>query len=116
MLSDPQSITVNTVSKSLGSVSTGERMSSEYREADGEHTLLIQSSEGKRDRSVVRINHKKTATDPLSAENATVSAAVYMVFDRPKWGYTPAEIDYLVQALSDWATTANVTAVLAGES
>lgn len=115
MLTDPQSVTVNSVAKTLPAIERG-KYTSTYREADSEHELVISSSYAKRDRSVVRLNHTKTATDPLSAETVNVSASAYLVIDRQKFGYTSTEIDYLVQALCDWLTNANVTSVLGGES
>jgi hypothetical protein len=115
MLSDPQSVTVNSVAKSLPCVERA-KLASRYLEDDGEHELVVSSTVGKRDRSVARINHTKTAADPLTAQNAEIGASVYLVMDRPPWGYTPAEIDYLVQGLCDWLTTANVTAILGGQS
>lgn len=115
MLSDPQSVTVNTVAKTLPAVDRG-RLTSTYRESTGEHELVISSTLGKRDRSVVRLNHTKTASDPLSAETVNVTASAYLVIDRQKFGYTSAEIDHIVQALTAWLTTSNVTAVLGGES
>lgn len=115
MLADPQSITVNSVAKSLPAVERA-RLKSEYRESGNEHELLIQTTEGKRDRSMIKINHTSTAADPLTAETAEVSMSAYLVIDRPKWGFSNTEIDYIVQALCDWSTTSNITAVLSGES
>jgi hypothetical protein len=115
MFSDPQTVTVDTVAKTLPAVVRGESQS-KYLEADGEHQLDISSTYSKRDRSVVKLTHKKTAADPLSAETVNVSTSIYLVMDRPKFGYDIADIDDLVQALTLWLTTANVGKVLGGES
>lgn len=115
MFSDPQSVTVNLVAKSLP-LTSREGMVSVYSEDTGEHILRVSHQEASRDRRVVRLDHEKIAADPLTAVNATVSTSVYIVIDEPKWGYTDTEIDYLVQGLTGWLTTANVLKVLGGES
>ena len=115
MLADPQTITVNTVAKTLNCVDRAP-LASEYRELGGERKLIISTAEGKRNRSVMRVNHTKTAVDPLTAQTAERSLSVDIVVDHPKWGYTPTEIDYEVQGLLDWATSANVQAVISGQS
>mgnify|MGYP003571921341 CR=1 FL=1 len=115
MLADPQTLTVNTVAKTLAAVERG-KLASKYREDTGEHELVISTTEGKRDRSVIRVNHTTTAADPLTAETAEVGASVYLVIDRHKFGYTNAELDYLAQALFGLCTTSLITSVLGGES
>lgn len=115
MLADPQSVTVATVAKTLPAIDRG-RFTSTYREAGGEHELIISTNFAKRDRSVIRLNHTKTASDPLTAETVNVSASVYMVIDRSKFGYSDSELDDLVQALCDYSVTATVEKVVAGES
>lgn len=115
MLTDPQSVTVNTVAKSMPAVNRG-NYASTYRESGGEHTLSVASTFGKRDRSVVKLTAAKEATDPFTALTVDVSSSVYLVMDRPKFGYSEAEVDYLVQALATWLSSANTLAVLGGES
>lgn len=115
MFSDPQSVTVNAVAKSLP-LTSREGMKSIYTESTGEHKLTVSHQEGVRDRRVIRLDHEKVAADPLTAVNATVSVSTYLVIDEPKWGYTDADIDYLVQALTGWLSSANVLKVLGAES
>lgn len=115
MLSDPQSVTIDAVAKSMPAIERG-KFRSLYREATGDHELVISSTFSKRDRSAVKLTATSTAADPFSAETVEVSASVYLVMDRPKFGFTATEVDDLVQGLCTWLSTANVTAVIGGES
>lgn len=112
---DPQSITVNAVAQSMPRVKT-EASRSEYQLADGSLKLTISHQDLKsRFRRMARIDQRVVATDPLSSENEYKNTGVYLVIDQPEYGFTVAEIDYIVQALSDWLTTANVTKMLGNE-
>lgn len=115
MFADPQSVTVNAVAQSLPAISR-EELASLYRKDDGAYTLKISHQEGARNRRVVRLEHTKTATDPLTAQNATVGLSVYTVIDVPPWGYTNTEMKDIVLGLTGWLTSANVLKVLGGES
>lgn len=115
MFTDPQSVTVNSVPQSLPAISR-EELASLYRKDDGSYTLKISHQEGARNRRVVRIEHTKTATDPLTAQNATVGMSVYMVIDAPPWGYTNTELKDIALGLTGWASSANILKVLGGES
>lgn len=112
---DPQSITVNAVPVSLPRTkSDGYR--SEYTEADEEFKLTISHQESnKRTRRMVRVDQRVVAADPLTALNEYKSLGVYLVIDEPEYGFSTAEIDYLVQALCTWLSTANVTKVCGNE-
>lgn len=109
MLTDPQSLTINGVATSFPTVTRGDSKSV-YRVAGGDYELVTSSNFGKRDRILARLNQTKTAADPLSAVNAEVSQSVYVVLDRPAWGFTSDETEYLVAALSTWLT-ANACAI-----
>lgn len=114
MLTSPQSLTVNTVAKTLNKVSDGENWSL-YRTDDGEFDFKVSHQETpKRSRRMARLDQTKIAADPLTAVNAYQKAGVYIVFDEPQFGYTDAEIEDLVEALTGWLTSANILAVLAG--
>lgn len=113
--SDPQTITVNTVAQTLNRIkSDGYR--SEYAEPDEEFKMVISHQESKdRTRRMVRIDQRKVAADPLTSVNEYKSLGVYVVIDEPEYGFSDAEIDYVVQALASWLTTANVTKVCGNE-
>lgn len=119
MLSDPQSVTINTVGNSLPRVSVGQN-SAEYKKDDGNVILSISHQYGRRTRRAVRLQHRKIAADPLSADNVEASMSVTLVIDTPKVAfYTPTEAKWIVDALTAYLTAssgAKVTNVLGGES
>lgn len=112
---DPQSITVNTVAKTLNRIkSDGYR--SEYATSDEEFKMTISHQESKnRTRRMIRVDQRVVASDPLTSVNEYKSLGVYLVLDEPEYGFSDTEIDYVVQALIAWLTTANVTKVCGNE-
>lgn len=115
MFADPQSLTYNTVAKSLVRVSTGET-SSVYRTADGEFQLRISHQESKgRIRHLIRIDRTIVAADPLTAVNAYAFTGMYFVVDEPKYGFTDADHELLRAAFIAVINTANVAKLMAGE-
>lgn len=115
--SDPQSLTVNAVAKSMPLVERNGR-SATYSMADGEFNFSIShQTKNNRKRSLVRVNQRKIATDPYSANSVEAKHSVWIVLDRPAAGYyTATEIDYVVQAFKTWLSTANVTKIVGEES
>lgn len=116
MFADPQSVTINAVPISLPRVSigTGEAI---YRNADETIQLRISHQSRKsRKARMVRLDKTVIATDPLTAENAEQRAGVYLVIDEPTWGFSDTDLDYLVDALIAWLSSANIAKVLGGES
>lgn len=116
MLADPQSVTINAVPVSLPRVFIG---SSEaiYRSADETVQLRVshQASKGRK-RRMVRLDQTVIAADPLTAENASQKAGIYVVIDEPSFGFEDADLDYLVDALIAWLSSANIAKILGGES
>lgn len=112
MFTDPQSITVNSVAQSMPRVSVGD-LKAVYKKGDQTYTLTIshQLVGGDRVRSMVRIDQRKVVTNPLDNSNDYDTLGVYLVFDRPQYGWSETEVDYVVQALKGWLTTGNVTAL-----
>lgn len=101
---DPQVVTINAVDKTVHRVTTG-NYSAVYSTEDGDVQLSISHQfNGKRTRRVIRIDHKKIATDPLLSVNAQFNAAAYLVVDQPKVGYTAAEVKQIVDGLTDYLT------------
>jgi len=116
MFTDPQSITVNSVAKSMPRVSNGPSDAT-YRTADEIFQMRIshQSSKGRK-RRMVRVDQTLIAADPLTAENASQRAGIYVVIDEPAFGFDDATLDYLVDALVAWLTSGNIAKLLGGES
>lgn len=116
MYADPQEVTINAVPISLPRVSVG---SSEaiYRSADETTQLRISHQQSKgRKRRMVRLDCTVIAADPLTAENSSQKAGVYIVVDEPTFGFSDEDLDYQVDALIAWLTSANIAKLLGGES
>lgn len=117
MFTDPQSITVNAVAKSMPRISTG-ATDALYRTADEVFQMRIshQTSKGRK-RHMVRVDQTVIAADPLTAENASQKAGVYLVIDEPSFGFDDTTLGYLVTALKDWLIAGtNVAKILGSES
>lgn len=117
MFADPQSITINTVEKSLVKVKP-EANQSMYQTADEAFKMRLSHQDAKnaRRRHMARIDERKVAADPITAENDYVNCGVYIVIDEPEYGFSDSEIAYLVSGLTDWlASGTNVAKLLAGE-
>jgi len=70
-----------------------------------------------RNRFTVRVDANKVSADPLTtANNRVYSQSCYIVFDKPVAGYSNAETQQLVSALTAWLTSANILKVLGGET
>lgn len=118
-LADPQSVTINTVARTLPRVSV-DKSAATYQEAAGDLKMAVSSSYGKRTRRAVRIDFRKTAADPLfPAQNAPYTMSCTLVVDVPVTGFTVTEQKQIVDALTGWTTAstgANLTKFLGGES
>jgi len=116
MFADPQSVTINAVPVSLPRVAVGDSEST-YRSADEVVQMRIshQASKGRK-RRMVRLDKTVIAADPLTAENASQKAGIYLVVDEPTFGFADADLDYLVDALVAWLTSGNIAKLLGGES
>lgn len=111
MLTSPQTVTYNAVAKTLNRTET-EKSSSVYKEAAGEFQLKVSHTESKtRTRHLARLDRTVVAADPLTAQNAYQSAGVYVVIDEPLYGFSIADLEYQITALTTWLT-ANKTAIL----
>lgn len=116
MFADPQSVTINTVPVSLPRVLVGSGEAT-YRSADETVQMRISHQDSKgRKRRMVRLDQTVIAADPLTAENASQKAGIYLVVDEPSFGFTDTQLDYLVDALIAWLSSANIAKILGGES
>jgi len=117
MFADPQSVTVNAVAQSLPAISR-EGKKSVYQKNDGSYTLTIShDTNTKRERHLVRLDHRKTVSDPLTpANNVDVSASVYVVIDNPITGFTDTELSNDAAGLLAWYNATNVGKSLGLES
>lgn len=120
MLSDPQSVTPTGGSAvSLPRTSSGVNTGG-FKSSDGATGLGVSHQYGKRTRRQIRLDFSKIVPDELvSSVNNRVSMSAYLVVDVPTAGYTLAETQANVGALTAWLTAssgANLAKVLGGES
>lgn len=116
MFADPQSVTINAVPISLPRVTIGTNEAI-YRAADETVQVRISHQDTKgRKRRMVRLDQTVIAADPLTAENASQKAGVYLVVDEPSWGFSDAQLTYLIDALKAFMSAPNEAKLLGGES
>lgn len=117
MFANTQTVSVNGTGAQLPRIAFGDRRGTFENVAAGLR-LTISHTLGKRQRKVVRIDHSKTVTDPLLAGvNRAVSASVYSTVDMPNVGYSPSEIDDLLESLAIFLSVPENRAQIAnGES
>lgn len=115
-LADPQTITVNSVAKTLNRIKT-DGMKSIYSTDDEEFRFTVshQETKSKRTRRMVRIDQRVVAADPLTSINEYKELGIYMVFDEPEFGFSDATIDLTAAGLLAWLTSANRLKVLANQ-
>jgi len=120
VFTDPQTVTVNAVAKTLPRTATGPGSASVYTLDDGSIKLSISHTVGAKARRVVRLDHRKTAADPLNpTQNRPYTMSTYIVTETPVVGYTVAEAKQIVDALLGFLTASSgaaITKVLGGES
>lgn len=115
MFADPSSVTYNAVATSMPKVDTGNRRGV-YESADNALKLTISHSNGKRERSEVRLDHQKTAADPLDpSRNRPYDMSVYLVVNRPPFGYTDAEAQLVYDALVAFVNNSTNKAKILGQ-
>jgi hypothetical protein len=119
VFTDPQSITINSIAKSLPRTGAGLDTGT-FTKDDGEVKMSISHAYNKRNRRTLRVDHQKLAADVMdSSLQVPYSMSVYIVTDTPKAGYTLAEQKQVVDALVAYLTAssgARVTQLLGGEA
>lgn len=119
-LSDPQTITINGVAKTLARTST-DTNTSIYRTADSELMATIAHQfTAKRARHFITMVHSKVAPDPLfPAQNSPYSSTLRLTSDVPLVGYTVSELQLQFRGFAAWLTAASEATyvkVLGGEN
>ena len=115
-LADPQSVTISGTATSLAR--TGMALDQAvYQDATGQVVLSTLHSTSKRTRHTVKLQKSLIVADPLvPSVNQNVSYSAHIVLDMPKNGVVAADVIALGNALVAWATSANLTKVVGGES
>lgn len=119
MFADPQSITIDGTNHSLACIKRGQE-NAEYRNAGRTVRLQVSHQSRKtRTRSMYRVDVDKIAADPITTDNVSLSCGIYLVIDKPAFGFTEADVinqlTGIVNALSA-STYAAAKKLNAGES
>jgi len=117
MFADPQSVTINSVAKSLPRITTGD-MQAVYENNDQTFKLEISHQETKqgRVRSNVKLTQRKVVTDPLTSASDYDNLVISLVFDRPGYGFTETELDQLRAGLFSWLDSTATAKLFGRES
>jgi len=115
MFTDPQSVTVNAVAKSMPKISS-DGTKTIYRSSDGNFELTVshQLSRG-RIRSLVKISQRAIVPDPLTSVNDYETLIFQMIIDRPEVGFDATTVGYLITGVTAWINTAGVVGKLYGQ-
>lgn len=117
MFSDPQSVTVAATPVSLPRISSGDRKGT-FRNADGSLSLSISHADGKRERSLIRLDRSKIGVDVLDpSRSRPYAASVWMVVDAPLngVGFTDTELSDDIKALCALITNGTFIARILGK-
>lgn len=117
MFSDPQSVTVAATPVSLPRITAGDRKGI-FRNPDGSLSLTVSHADGKRERSLVRLDRSKIGADLLDpTKQRPYQAAVWLVVDAPLngVGFTDAELSEDIKALCGLVTKTDFIARFLGK-
>lgn len=120
MYTDPQSITVNAVAKSMPRIQQ-DGQSSLYQMSDQTFGLSIRHTSVKkgaknRIKSLVAFTQRAVVPDPLTAVNDFETVTVSFQIDRPEAGFTATQIDQMVAGFKTWLDTTSVGKLYGRES
>jgi hypothetical protein len=120
-LTDPQTITVNSVAKVMPRIDGGANGRSLYRLADLSYSLEIRHRNVTRDKkrrvvSTVAFQHRKVVADPLTAVNDYETLTESAQFDRPEIGFTNTEISDDWTGFKTWCDSTMLGKLIGGES
>jgi hypothetical protein len=118
MFSDPITLTVNAIAKTLNRTGSGID-SSAYSTGDRSYRMTIAHNYGRRTRRMAKTIHDSLVANPLvSGQNVNQTVSVHTVVDCPP-GYDTTLLKQDVDAHVAWlaaSSGAAVTKLLAGES
>lgn len=118
--SDPISVTVNAVAKSLPRVYSPQGAAAMFKTTDDEFKVEVSHQDlgGRRERHFYRLTQRKIGADPLvPATNIESKASVYLVMDNPVTGFSDTELGYILKAVCDFLNVSgNATKFIGGEA
>jgi hypothetical protein len=120
MLTDPQSITVNTVAKSMPKVQD-DGQHSVYAMADGSFKLDIRHTSRKvdklgRTRSLATFTQTASVTDAITGLSRLDTLVFSVQIDRPDSGFSSTQVQQLVAGFNAWLTSTIVDKLYGRES
>lgn len=119
-LSDPQTLTIGGEAATLARTGSGDGSGTFTDESGILQLKVSHSNNGKRKRSVIRVNNLNVAPDYLNpATNVPISASFQLVIDRSTVGFTNADLKDILLGLTTWLSAssgANTAKILGGES
>lgn len=117
MFADPQSVTVNTVAKSMPRTGSSDS-SGAFSTSDGAYTMTIKHSSTKQ-----RVNHNvQLRYDAILAsvyfpdQNVPVSGSASISINAPIAGLDAPTLGYIANAIIAWATPTNIAKLIGQES
>jgi hypothetical protein len=115
-LADPQSVTISGSAVPLPR--TGLSLDKgTFTDASRQTELSVLHSTGRRTRHTIKVQKTAVVSDPLvPSTNQNVSYSAHIVLDMPKNGVSSEDVIALGNALVAWASSANLTKVVGGES
>lgn len=115
MLSDPQSVTINSVAQSLPLIKDADTERT-YQSADGVYQLVTkQNTTTNRFRREARLVKNAVIVDPISGLSTQGSFSVYIVIDEPKFGFADSELKQVIDGLKSFMTSTIQDKLLGGE-
>jgi hypothetical protein len=117
LLTEPQTVTIGANARTLVKTESDKTRSVFTDRANGVR-LEVSQSAGNRYRSLSKLTLTKVVTNPISGLLSEDSVTAHLVIDRPRVGFTEAEVKDVVVAALGWhtaSTNANTTKVVAGE-
>lgn len=112
MLADPISVAASAPTPALTfAVVSYDAQGSTRRDVTNGYLLKFSHSQNAKsgERHYMQIQQSKTAVDPLTGGNASVTASVSLSVSFPIFGWTAAEKDALIKVLTDTLADAEVT-------
>lgn len=99
MLTDPQTLTVNAVAKTLARVEqTGSRAN--YATQDELFSLVVSHQRsGQKTESLMKYTQKAVVSDPLTAVNDFQELGIQIKFTRPDFGFSQTQVEQLWAAI-----------------
>lgn len=115
-LADPQTVVISGASTPLPRTGLALDQGS-FGDATGQFDLTVLHSSARRTRHTTKLKKSVVVADPLiPSQNQNVTYSAHIVVDIPKNGVSTTDALALANALVAWATSANLTKVIGGES